>query len=233
MVEGKYICCRNCGAIHHVTSFDRVPIYQFESSEIQEIPANDWRDFMNQHSGHKLEPLTATGKDYFSSGAADPMGLVYIEASNGDETLLVRRSRLSIQEPVRYEIVRGRLVENGFSLEVQEKEIRKEMKLHFSWAPAAPLDDEKINLFIALFRELVSELDPKNVRTQEFSSSEDNISYGQLDSSIVEALMNRCTARFLPIELASIRRFVESHCEACDVMALVKRRAVTVEQRVE
>jgi hypothetical protein len=234
MGDGKYIWCRNCEAIHHVSSFDQSPVYQIASGDVQEIPANDWREFMAKHAGHKLEPLTATGKGYFSGGSgADPMTAAYIEASNGSETLLLRRSRRSIDEPVRYEILKGRLVENGVGLEIQEKEIRKEMKLHFSWAPAAPLEDEKINLFVALFRDIVRELDPQNVRPVEFSFDDDNISYGQLDSSIVEALMTRCAGHFLPLELASIRRFVETHREACDVMALIKRRAVSVEQSAE
>jgi len=233
MGDGKYIWCRNCGAIHHVSSFDRFPSYQIASGEIQEIPANDWRDFMARHAGHKLEPLTATGNNYFPGGSADPMRAIYIEASNGSETLVLRRSRGSIEEPVRYEIVKGRLIENGFGLEIQEKEIRKEMQLHFSWAPAAPLEDVKINLFVTLFREIVSELDPEKVRTEEFSYSDDNISYGQLDSSTVDALMTRCAGHFLPVELVSIRRFVETHREAGDVMALIKRRAVSVEQHAE
>ena len=224
MGNGKYIWCRNCEAIHHVSSFDRAPSYQIASGEIHEIPANDWRDFMGQHAGHKLEPLTATGNNYFPGGSTDPMAAVYIEASNGSETLVLRLSRGSIEESVRYEIMKGRLIENGFGLEIQEKEIRKEMQLHFSWAPAAPL---------TLFREIVSELDPKNVRTEEFSYSDDNISYGQLDSSTVDALMTRCAGHFLPVELASIRRFVETHREAGDVMALIKRRAVSVEQHAE
>jgi hypothetical protein len=233
MGDRKYIWCRNCGAIHHVSPFDRFPSYQIASGEFQEIPANDWRDFMGQHAGHKLEPLTATGNNYFPGGSADPMGAIYIEASNGSETLVLRRSRGSIEEPVRYEIVKGRLIENGFGLEIQEKEIRKEMQLHFSWAPAAPHEDVKINLFITLFREIVSELDPEKVRTEEFSYSDDNISYGQLDSSTVDALMTRCAGHFLPVELVSIRRFVETHREAGDVMALIKRRAVSVKQHAE
>jgi hypothetical protein len=232
MDNGKYIWCRNCGAIHHVSSFDRSPVYQFDSGEVHEIPTNDWRDFMSQHAGHNLEPLTATGNDYSPDGSiADPMSAAYIEASNGHETLLLRRSRRSIEEPVRYEISKERVVERPLSLEIQEKEIRKEMKFHFSWAPAGPLEDEKIDLFVSLWREMVSELDPQSVHTSEYSYSDENISYCRLDSSIVDALMTRCTGYFLPLELASIRRFVETHREACDVMALIKRRAVSIEQR--
>ncbi|MBZ5599839.1 MAG: hypothetical protein LAN83_16120, partial [Acidobacteriia bacterium] len=50
--------------------------------------------------------LKATCDDYFPSGKAfDPMSEGYIEVSNGAETLLLRRSRSTIEEPFRYEIV--------------------------------------------------------------------------------------------------------------------------------
>jgi hypothetical protein len=231
MDNGKYIWCRNCGAIHHITPFDRSPLFILAAGELQETLTNDWRDFMAQHAGHRLEPLSATGNDYFPDGSAvDPMSVAYIEASNGNETLLLCRSRRSIEEPVRYEIVKGRLVEKGFGLEIQEKAIRKEMKLHFSWSPAAPLEDERIDLFIALFRDIISELYPEDIPAAEFSIADDNVSYSPLDPSIVDALMARCERYFLPIELTAIGRFVETQSNACGVMALIKRRAVTIEQ---
>jgi hypothetical protein len=233
MDDGKYIWCRNCGATHHVSGFDRYPTYQVVSGEVHETAADDWRDFMSKHAGHRLEPLTATGRDYFPGGPGDPMTAAYIEASNGNETLLLCRSRRSIEEPVRYEIVKGQRVETRLSLEVQENEIRKEMKLHFSWAPAAPLDDEKIDLFLALVREVVRELDPHSLSTTEYSYTDDNISYAQLSSSLVDTLMAKCSGHFLPTELVALRRFIDSHREGCDVMALIKRRSISVGGRAD
>jgi hypothetical protein len=234
MGKGKYIWCRNCGAIHHVTSFDRSPLFTLAADELQESLADDWRDFMAQHAGHRLEPLSATGNDYVPSGSAvDPMSVAYIEASNGNETLLLRRSRRSIEEPVRYEIMKDQRVETGLSLEVQENEIRKEMRLHFSWAQAAPLEDGKIDLFLALVREVARELDPHSLTTTEYSYTDDNISYAQLSSSLVDTLMTKCSGHFLPTELVALRRFVDSHREGCDVMALIKRRSISIGGRAE
>ena len=133
-----------------MTAFDRYPIYALEGGEAQALPANDWRDFMARHAGHRLEAMTATGNDYLPSGSAfDPMAIAYLEVSNGAETLLLRRNRKRIDEALNYEIVNGRLVQTEMSLEVQEEAIRKEMKLHFCWAHAAPLEDEKINYFVS------------------------------------------------------------------------------------
>jgi hypothetical protein len=230
MDSGKYIWCRNCAAIHHVTAFDRYPTYQMVSGEFHETQANDWQEFMQRHAGHRLEPLTVTGRAYFPGRLGDPMTAAYIETSNGSETLLLCRSRRSIEEAFRYEIIKGRLVEKGLGLEIQEKAIRKEMKLHFSWTPAAPLEDERIDVFIALFRDIINELYPEDIPSAESSIADDNVSYSPLDRSIVDALMTRCERSFLPPELTAIRRFVETQSNGCGVMALIKRRAVIIEQ---
>ena len=234
MVNDRYIWCRNCGAIHHVTPFDRAPMYALNGGEVVETPANDWREFMARHNGHRLESLTATGSDYYPSGsAADPMSVRYFEVSNGSDTLLLRRTRVSIKEPFRYAIVDGRLIERAASLGVQEEAIRKEMKLHFSWAPGAPLHDEKIDQFVDLFREVVNELDPDRVGAAEYSCMDENVAYCELDAETVDALMTKCRTYFRPAEIESLRRFVDAHRESDDVMAVVKRRAVEVEMRSE
>jgi len=55
---------------------------------------------MARHAGHKLEPLTSTGNNYFPDGSGyDPMSVAYIQVGNGEETLLLRRNRSSIEQP--------------------------------------------------------------------------------------------------------------------------------------
>ncbi len=234
MADGRYIRCRNCGAIHHVTPFDRSPIFKFTGDEVEEFSTNDWRDFMSRHAGHRLEPLSSTGNHYFPEGPAhDPMSVGYIEVTNGEETLLLRRSRAGIDEPLSYEIVNGRSIEAEPSLDIQEDAIRKEMKLHFSWDPAAPLNDDQISLFISLFHELARSFDPRSLRSTEDSCADDNVSYCALSVDVVDDLMGRCSRHFLPAELTALRRFVGSHCEGCDVMSLVKRRVVIIEQHAQ
>jgi len=228
MDNGRYIWCRKCGAIHHASDFDRFPVYA--GAEAQALPANDWRDFMSRHAGHRLEPMTATGNDHFPSGlVCDPMAIAYLEISNGTETLLLRRSRKSIDAPLDYEIVKGELVESGASLDIQEQAIRKEMKLHFRWSPAAPLTDEKISRFVALFRQVVSRIDPAGLRDGLPCDLDESVSYCRLDGTSVENLIASCSAHFPPADADSLRRFIESHNDADDVMALIKRRAVAVQ----
>ena len=233
MARDKFIWCRNCSAIHHVTPFDRAPVYAVLSDAVEETATDDWRAFMQQHANHKLEPLEATGEKYFANGSAlDPMSVGYIEVTNGHDRFLLRRSRKSIEEPLAYELMKGRIVATGLSLEVQENEIKKEMKYHFTWSPATPLNDDRIDLFIGLLKELVKGIDPNTVQITEYAYTDESVSYGSLDPDVIEALMMKCAAYFLPVELAAIRRFVESHRESCDVMTLLIRRQSAIEQPV-
>ena len=231
MPDDRYIWCRNCGAIHHVTPFDRAPRYQIAAGEIVAAAANDWREFIDLHSGHRLEPMLATHRDYYPGGSAvDPMAVRYVEITNGSDTLLVRRSRMSIDEPFQYSVANGRLTEQGASLEIQDREIRGEMKLHFSWAPAAPLDDAKIERFLEAFREIVQSLDPDAIRKNEYAGPDERVAYCQLDDATIAALMEKCGSCFEADELDALRRFVHNHRQADDVMALLKRRVLTIEK---
>ena len=188
---------------------------------------------MSSHAGHRLEPLEATGQSYFSDGpSSDPMATGFIEATDGKETVLLRRVRSTIQEPLRFEWVPGRLVPGESTLDVQENSLRKEMKLHFPWAPAEPLSDQKIDVFVHLYRQVVSGLDARSVYSREFTLVDDNIVYGQLDAAAWSTLLDNCRSCFTTDEVAALRRFIECHRDADDVLAVVIRRGMVVEQRL-
>jgi hypothetical protein len=231
MGNKKFIRCRVCDAIHHVSAFDKAPVYDCRGNQPEERDTDDWRTFMDRHAGHRLEPLKASGETFFAYGSPrDPMSVAYVEVTNGHDRYLVRRSRRSIQEPMSYELISGRLAEAGAGVEVQENEIKKEMKNHFSWAPATCPDDQKIDLFVGLVKEVAKTLDPQRIQVSEYSSTDDSISYGTFDRSVLDTLTERCADYFLPDELASLRRFMETHRDGSDVMTLVLRRRLTVER---
>ena len=233
MVNKRFIRCRKCDVVHHVTAFDKAPVYLLSACGSSETAANDWQDFMTWHAGHRLDPLEATGKSFFPDGASsDPMATGYIEATNGNETVLLRRVRASIQESLRYELVPGRLVLRESTLDIQENSLRKEMKLHFLWAPAQPLSDEKIDLFVKLYREVVSDIDPQTVRGRQDSVTDDAIAYGPLNAPAQSALLQKCHGYFTPDELAALSRFIVSHGDVDNVLAIVVRRAMAIERRM-
>lgn len=234
MVKDRYIWCRTCGAIHHVTPFDRAPLYHAQHGDFVEQTANDWQLFMDRHSGHRLEPMLATGRDYYEKGlAGDPMNVRYLEIGNGVEALLLRRSRGSVAEPVQYSIVDGQFVEADTILSIQEDAIRREMKLHFSWAPASAFTDENIDRFLGCFREVVRSLAPARAQETASAATDENTHYCELDDAALAELMGKCAESFQWAELECLRRFIESHRQADDVMALIKHRKISIEKRSE
>ncbi len=231
MRSEKFIRCSNCEAIHHVTPFDRVPLYLDVGGEVREVATDDAKIFMRQHAGHRLEALTSTSEAFFPHGSCmDPMAVGYIEVTNGRESFLLRRARKSVAEPLAFERVAGCVREVGVNLEVQENEIRKEMKHHFSWWPSDPLDDAKICLFSGVFKKVVEQLDPRTVRIGEWSHADDNIAYGIVDTTTIESLIAQCRPHFSPIELESLGKFIEAHRVEGGVMTLLVRRQLVLEQ---
>jgi hypothetical protein len=61
MVNKKFIRCRKCDAVHHVTAFDKAPIYILSARGPSETAANDWNDFMGRHAGHRLDSQFSCG----------------------------------------------------------------------------------------------------------------------------------------------------------------------------
>ena len=231
MDSGRFIWCRNCGAIHHVSPFDRSPAYHVTAGEVHERQVDDWRDFMDHHAGHRLEPLQSTGDTVFPSGSAcDPMNIAYLQVTNGKQTVLLRRSRSSIEKPFAYEIVDGSLLRTEMRLEIQADAIRKEMQRHYSWAPAMPLSDEQINFFIAAFGRVVQRIDPETLCANEYSDSDDQTSYCELPQPIIDELIEKCGGYYSPIQLAALRQFAERHRDGSDVMAIIKRSTIVFAQ---
>ena len=139
MDNGRYIWCRNCGAIHHVTAFDRYPIYALAGGEAQALPANDWRDFMARHAGHRLEAMQPREMTIFLQVPRLIRWTSHmLKLATAQKHCCCAEAARASTKPLNYEIVNGRLVQTEVSLEIQEEAIRKEMKLHFSWSPAGP-----------------------------------------------------------------------------------------------
>ena len=159
MRSENFIRCCNCQAIHHVTPFDKSPVYTYVGNELREEATDDRRRFFQQHTGHTLEALKITGEQFFpSSSPADPMSTGYIEVTNGRERFVLRRTRTSIEEPLTFELMSGRLNELEVILEVQENAIRNEMKYHFQ-PDSDQLTDNQIDLFIRLVKQVVEGMD--------------------------------------------------------------------------
>ena len=103
------------------------------------------------------------------------------------------------------------------------------MRYHFKWY-ADDFDDQKIGLFVQLFRDVATVIEPETIEVAGFCSKDDNVTFGLLPADVIELLMEKCSPYFRPRELDDIRRFIDSHHEPYDVLALVMRRQLKIEQ---
>ena len=103
------------------------------------------------------------------------------------------------------------------------------MRSHFKCDSEA-FEDEKIDLFVQLFRDVVTAIEPDAIEVASFCSEDDNVTFGFLPADVIESLMAKCAPYFQPRELDDLRRFIDSHRESCDVLALLMRRELKVEQ---
>lgn len=231
MLEDRYIWCRNCNEIHHVNPFDQAPAYVADRGEVREQPRDDWRAFMQRHAGHRLEGLRGIGDKYFPTGQTmDPMKGGYLEVTNGQEWFVVHSFRNSIEQPLAFELIRGRLRTAGVTVSIQENAIRKEMKRHFSWLPSGRPSENKSEIFLRILSEVVQELNPRDMEICGYDYGDSSISYGLLDRHTVETVMDRCLPYFTPAELEGLKRFIETHREADDVMALIIKHQYQIEE---
>ena len=141
-------------------------------------------------------------------------------------------SRRSIGEPLRFECIEARFGEPVVALEIQEREIRKELRLRFRWDSGQALSDAQIDLFIALWRDAASQVDARGVTATEPSYVNHNISYAALEAPTKDCLLKQCARHFTPGEVEALRRFIETHSDGSDVMTLLLRRQVPIEERI-
>ena len=224
MAEERFIWCRNCNQVHHVTVHDQAPRYPSNQKTDDGVATDDWRAFMSRHAGHPLEALHSCAPDLWQGGGSDPVQQRYIEVTNGRDWFVVRGFRPRIDESLRFEVERGRLRTTTVAIEIQTKAIRLEMTRHFFWGSARP-DDNKIELFISLFKECVSGLRPEQVGISRYDCTDGGLAYAGLNDGFVETLMRQCEAVFSPEEFLRLRSFVDGQKSSDGVMALrVKRQ---------
>ncbi|MGH7848365.1 MAG: hypothetical protein ACREQW_24765 [Candidatus Binatia bacterium] len=230
MADEKFVWCRNCNEVHHVTAYDKAPLYDGELPD--PVAVDDWRAFMRRHTGHSLEALRSSDQVAWEGGSSDPMQQRYIEVTNGRGRFVVRGFRTSIHEPLRFEAIPGRLSAKRVALEVQGNEIRKELKRHFPWGMIPP-GDEKIDLFIGLFQQLVSGLAPEDIRASYIPYGEADAGYGALNDELVENLLQKCVPYFVPEELSALKRFLAMQRDSEGVMALRFKYEYTIDSSIE
>jgi hypothetical protein len=118
MVSDRFLRCCECDAIHRVTPFDKAPNHAVIIDGVVQTASDDWHAFTERHGDHKLETLQLTREIHPQSTAvSNPVGVIYLEATNGRTQYLLRRFRNSVEEPFTYHVLAGRVAGGAVALE--------------------------------------------------------------------------------------------------------------------
>jgi len=214
--------CIDCNDIYAATPFDQTPEYLYSELESENCvkEKNDWANFENRHKGHRLEELIILDPAVYSEGAYfDPFRITYLTATNRKETLLIKKWRQKIAEPLRYDLVQGWLqVKKSFVIQKDDllKQLFHEIKdLSFT---------EKAHEFIRIFQEEIRYLDPEQELNETSESNHAELSYYPLKEEQISRILHKCRAIFTQEEGERIERFIRSNCESNGVMSLVIKK---------
>jgi len=209
----QLIHCITCDALFLKTPFDQEPEYEYavpvSFASAQPIERDDFKDFMKNHHGHRMEDLTilehssVSDKDY-----AEPVKVSYFRATNGKENFVVRKFREKIGEPLRYELIAGDYSVTCVSLDVQARDIEKQMLREFA---ERPLSRSKIDSFIRLYDHIIKTVEVKNLERVPEESSNPLEVYYKMDDVTLMYLLRNCHHIFQGQEYSDVEKFVDRH----------------------
>ncbi len=230
MVE-KLIRCTRCNkVIPELGSFG-------DFAEASLLPGVEWssedlderKEFLRRHEGHLLEELLIDGETFFSDKPCfELMKIAYVEASNGQQTFLIRRTRASFDRPAFYELIPGKMQVAGVSLEIQEDQILKEIsRLNGS----LPLHAEKVKKFLDAFREEVKSIPPDSLSNEleaTLPGETSFVTYGSLSDTRWKGVLRRCEDDLRPSELELIEKFIRENRQPGNILDLLIKKTILI-----
>ena len=217
----QLIHCINCDAVFLKTPFDQELEYEHTSflsfpytqatgqATGQATERDDFKDFMKDHDGHRLEDLTIiedsciSDKDYI-----EPVKVSYFKATNGKENFVVRKFRERIGEPLRYELVAGDYSLTCVSLDVQARDIEKQLMREFT---ERPLPKNKVDSFIRLYDHIIKTVEVTNLERLPEESSNPLEVYYKMDDVTLMYLLRNCHHIFKGQDYSDIENFISRH----------------------
>ncbi len=220
----ELIHCINCNEIFLKTPFDQWPEYEtapgISLESFQSIEKDDFQNFMKNHDGHRLEKLKILEDSFVSEkDYVEPVKTSYFRATNGKENFVLKRFREKIEEPLKYQLVRGDYSVSCTHIEIQSKEIEQQLRAEFN---TPSLSANKIDAFLRVLRHIARTVDIEKLeRIPEESSNPLEIYYRMDDISLIYLLRN-CRHIFNGQEYPVIEEFIDRHKD--DGVLLLKAR---------
>jgi hypothetical protein len=187
------------------------------------------KEFYLCHGNHNLEELIVDSKTFVSDKPSyEPVKTSYFEAGNGQEKLLIRRTRERLNQPAQYEIVPGQLQISNISANIQDNELRKEISGRDGYLS---LPEEKVEKFIRALTEEVENISPEKL-TEEMEVTQEGetplLAYGILKEVHWKNVLRKCQNDFQKNDLTYIKKFIRKNKEPGDVLALQIHRKINL-----
>lgn len=223
-MRGILIRCIDCNKIINMTEWDHCPHYTWHNGEIEEQEGKEREIFLEKHKEHKTEQLIPLTPPLSEKPYSDPLKSSYFMATNGKRRFLIKRWRAKINDPLTYEIIDGSIVLTNGKVRVQTEAIKKQMMAE----QISSITEEKLNHFIDAIHQEAARIDPDTL--EESAEGETPlISFFTFGSESVERILQGCRDTFDHHELTLLRDFVIEHNEYDDVMTLVAKKELTIQ----
>jgi len=230
----QLIRCINCGEVFLKTSFDQWPEYESDPRSFPEplrvIKRDDFKDFLKNHRGHRLEDLSILEDSFISEKPyIEPVKTSYFRVTNGKEQFVVKKFREDIHEPLRYQLISGDYSLKLLGLEVQSGEILKQWKAEFK---NNSLLFNKGEVFLNIYQNILKTLRVDQMERVSEESSHPLEVYYRLDEVSLAYLLRNCRNRFKGKEYSEIESFIDHHKED-GVLLLKATYRIQINERVK
>jgi len=208
----QLVHCINCHEIYFRTPFDQMPEYEWElltsSDESLEIEKDDFQDFLNSHRGHQLEELKIIEDSFVSEKPyAEPVKISYFKATNGKENFVIKKFRERIEEPLKYQLIRGDYLLKCIDLQIQTEGIRKQLEKEFH----PPLPQTQVDAFLQLYQRIVKKIDVNHLERVAEESSYPLETYCRMDDLSLMYLLRNCHSLFKGKAYSKVEEFIHRH----------------------
>jgi hypothetical protein len=208
----QLIRCKNCDEVFMKTPFDQHPEYAFDSGRsfknFRTIEADNYQDFLTSHQGHQLENLEIIEDSFVSEKSySEPVKTSFFKATNGKEKFVIKKFREKIDEPLKYLLMRGNYSLKCAAIEIQSKEISKQLKREL----IPPLSQDKIDAFLKLCYTVAESVEVKGLERITEESPHPLEIYYKIDDVHLMYLLRNCRNIFKGQEYAAMEEFIHRH----------------------
>jgi hypothetical protein len=220
--DTSFLHCRDCDVLFRPSPYDRAREFRQAPDGYVEITRDDCMDFLVSHARHALRTLRPTGSPMAHEGPQwDPMVATYWQVTDGIETFVVRGSRTRLEEPLRYQLLPGQLVEEAVSVEIPEEDIRERLD-HTLYPGVVP--ERRLSAFVDAFRSIVWNIDPAELESLYDVPTDHSLNVARLPHWGRDHLMREVRRIFDAADAAKVERLVMDTDEPDALHVLVRRQ---------